>query len=137
MAYELIPSTVWRFPSLPELWEDLEDIVPARGAINGLSISEDDKNVYVEAAVPGLDQKDVEVTFDKGILWVKGEKVEEEKKKKYYRKASSAFSYRVMVPGDIDPNKEPLAQIKNGVAKITFAKSPKSLPKKITVKAAS
>ncbi len=128
----LVPSSLWR---LPTIFEDLEDdLLPASTTISGLSISDDDNNVYVEAAVPGIDPKNVEVTFDKGVLTITGEKEEEERKKRYYRKASSSFSYRALVPGEIDSNKEPIAEAKNGVMKVTFAKIPESQPKKIAVK---
>mgnify|MGYP000344849268 CR=1 FL=1 len=101
---------------------------------SGLSLSEDDKNVYVQASVPGVDPKDIEVTFDKGVVWIKGESKDEEQNKKYYRKAASSFSYRVAVPGDIDSTQEPQASVKNGVMTVTFTKSPKAQPKKISVK---
>ncbi|MCR4324443.1 MAG: Hsp20/alpha crystallin family protein [Candidatus Curtissbacteria bacterium] len=128
----LVPRSMWGFPTLFEELED--DLLPATATISGLSISEDNNNVYVEAAVPGIDPKNVDVTFEKGILTIRGEKEEEEKKKKYFRKASSSFSYRVLVPGEVDTNKEPKAEAKNGVMTVTFAKAPKSQPKKIVVK---
>lgn len=129
----LVPKSLWRFPSI---FEDLEeDLLPSTTTISGLSISEDEKNVYVEAAVPGLDPKDIEVTFDKGILSISGEKIEEEKEKKFYRKATSSFSYRALVPGEVDLAKEPRAEAKNGVMRVTFKKIPESAPKKIAVKA--
>lgn len=132
MAFDLVPSRFWSFPTLRS-WEEEEDWISSPST--GVSISEDDKNVYIEAAVPGLNSEDIEVTFDKGIVWIKGEAKEEEKKKKYYRKSASSFSYRIAVPGEIDPNVEPEATYKNGVMTVTFAKSPKVAPKKITVKA--
>ncbi len=132
----IIPS-FWRFPIFAsDLWEDVSSMLPTT-AVNGLSVSEDEKNVYIEAAVPGIDPKDVEVTFDKGVLWVKGEKNEEEKKgKKYYRKATSSFSYQVAVPSSVDWKEEPDAVCKHGVMHVTFSKSPAVQPKKITVKTA-
>jgi HSP20 family protein len=134
MAFDITPSSFWRFPMLRNFWDDDDDIALASNVPSGISISEDDNNVYVEVALPGIDPKDAEITFDKGILWVKGESKEEEKKKKYYRKAMSSFSYRVAVPGDLDPKFEPTAESKNGMMKITFKKSPQAQPKKITVK---
>ncbi len=132
MAFDLVRT----FPSLrvPSFWDEDDELMTAGNTPSGLSVSEDEKNVFVETALPGVDPKDVEITFDKGILWVKGETQQEEKKKKYYRKATSAFSYRVAIPGDVDPNVEPEATCKNGVMTITFAKSPASQPKKIAVK---
>lgn len=132
---DLIPGSVFRFPRFP-VWDDEEDWGLMTNMPSGITISEDEQNVYVEVAVPGVDPKDIEVTMDKGVLWVKGESKEEEndKKKKFYRKATSMFSYRVAVPGDIDPNVDPHATSKHGVMKVTFKKSPKAQPKKITVK---
>jgi HSP20 family protein len=116
------------------MWDDDDDTMTVSSP-SGLSVSEDEKNVYVEASMPGLDAKDIEVTFDKGVVWVKGEAKEEEKNKKYYRRASRSFSYRVAVPGEVNPDAEPEATYKNGVMTVTFAKSPKKQPKKIAVKA--
>ena len=67
---DLAIKDLFRFPmiSFPSLMEDVEDLLPTSNLLNGLSISEDDKNVYIEAAVPGVDPKEVEVTFSKGIL---------------------------------------------------------------------
>lgn len=134
MAYDIVPGSFWRFPSVRSFWDDEEDI-SLSNAPSGLSISEDEKNVYISASLPGIDPKDIEITFDKGVVWIKGETKEEEKQKKFYRKATSSFSYRVAVPGELDQNKEPEASSKHGVMTVTFAKSPKTQPKKITVKA--
>lgn len=129
---DLTISPFFRFPTF---WDE-DDISVMSQNTTGLSISEDEKNVYVEAAIPGIDPKDIEVTFDKGVVWIKGEaqEIEDDKKKKFYRRLANSFSYRVAVPGDLDQNVEPQASCKNGVMRVTFAKSPKTQPKKITVK---
>jgi HSP20 family protein len=118
------------------LWDEEDDWLVTPSTQSGLSVSEDDNNIYVEAAVPGIDPKDVEITYQDGYLWVRGETKEEEKdkKRKFYRQASSSFSYRVAIPGEVDPNKEPEATYKRGIMTITFSKSEKVLPKKIEVK---
>ncbi len=136
MTVNLIPRRFLSFPSLPDFWDEDEEWLTAPSTQSGLSVYEDDNKVYVEAAVPGIDPKNVDVTFQDGYLWVRGESKEEEenKKKKYYRKATKSFSYRVAVPGDIDESKEPEATYKHGVMTIAFAKSPKAQPKKIQVK---
>lgn len=131
---DILPRSYFRIPTLPTLWEDDEDWTAVTNWPNGLSISEDDKNIYVQAAVPGVDPKDIEVTVDHGVVWIKGESKEEETNKKFYRKAARSFSYRVAVPGDINPNADPEARVKNGVMTVIFTKSPKAQPKKISVK---
>lgn len=133
MTYDISPVSFWRFPTLRSLWNDDEDIALSTTP-SGLSIAEDETHVYVSAALPGVDPKDIEVTFDKGILWIKGDVQSEEKEKKYYRKATASFSYRIAVPGELDQNKEPEASGNNGMMTVTFTKLPKTQPKKITVK---
>lgn len=125
-----------RFFPLPSVLED-EDWPLGIQDQSRLSISEDDKNVYIEAHVPGIDPSDIDVTFHDGYLWIKGEtrENEEDKKRKYYRRSLRSFSYRVAVPTDVDTVKTPAATCKNGVMTVTLPKSPKTHPKKITVKA--
>jgi|SRR3989344_798530 len=136
MANDIIPRTFLMSPflSLPSVWEDIEEMLPTTGNINGLSVSEDEQNIYISAAVPGVNPKDIDISLNKGVIWIKGESKEEEKGKKFYRKATNAFSYRVTVPGEIDQNIEPEATYKNGIMTVTFVKSPKLKPKKITIK---
>ena len=119
-------------PHFLDFFEEDWDIMPKESS--GLSISEDENNIYVEAALPGLKPEEIEITLDKNILWIKGEKKEEEKKKKYYKKASSSFSYRVIVPNEIDETKEIDATYKDGIMKVCFPKSKKTKPKKINIK---
>lgn len=139
MAFDLVPNRILSFPSvsLPSIWNDEDDWMTAPSTPSGLSVSEDDKHVYIEAAVPGIDPKNIEITFHDGYLWIRGEAKEEEKdpKRKFYRQATKSFSYRVAVPGDIDQNLEPEATYKHGMMKVSFVKSPKAQPKKIQVKA--
>ncbi len=136
MAYDLVPNNWFSFPSIkiPSIWED-DDLLTTSSSSSGLSISEDENQVYIDASLPGIDPKNVEITFQDGYLWIRGEEKEEEKDKnrKYYRHASKVFSYRVAVPGDIDTNSDPKATYKHGIMTVAFMKSPKSQPKKIQV----
>jgi len=144
MARDLIPSSFFnslRIPNLFDLdWDEdrwLNLFNDSGSALSsGLAVSEDDKHIYVEAAVPGVEPDKVEVTYDKGILWIRGEqeRKNEDKNKKYYRRASTSFSYRMALPGEVDMNKEPQATCKNGIMKVTFNKIPEAQPKKIAVK---
>lgn len=135
------PRSAWSFPAVrfpfsaldeseEESWlKDFSDP-------SGLSVSEDDHHVYVEAALPGVSAQEIEMTFDKGILWIKAEKreLEEDKRKKYYRKATSSFSYRVAIPGEVSEQSEPEATFKNGMLKVTFPKTTKKESKRIPIK---
>jgi len=144
MARELqkwIPTKFGRFPrSFFDMWP-FSEALPAleesfESEATGLTLSEDDNNIYVEAQMPGLNSKDIEVTLDQGFLSIQGQKSEEEedKKKKFYRKASSSFSYRISLPSQIDETQTPEATYKNGIMKITFAKGKKEKSKRINIK---
>lgn len=138
MTVSLTPQRFFTVPAFPfsDGWKDAEDWLSEPVAQGGLSISEDEKHVFVEAAIPGIDPKDVEITYQDGVVWIHGEVREEEhdKKRKYYRHASRSFSYRVSVPSDINQSADPEATYKHGIMTVTFEKSPKVLPKKISVK---
>lgn len=104
MSDSLIPKNFFNFPSLS--FSDVldNDWLSVPSEKGGLSVYEDDKKVYVEAALPGIDPNDVDITYQDKYLWIRGETKTEEKdkKKKYYSRATSSFSYRVAIPGDID-----------------------------------
>lgn len=129
----LVPRWFSRFPkpnrrmgelfNLGKFFEDLEDEMTT--VPSGLSVSSDEKNIYIEAHVPGLASKDVEVSIDNdNILWIKGDKKEEteDKSKKFYRRSQSSFSYCIPLWEDIDESVEPKAVCKDGVMRVTFAK---------------
>ena len=136
MSRELIPRNF-----LENIWDfddnllSLFDTRSTSGLSSGLSVSEDEKHVYVEASVPGVNPDKIEVSYDKGVLWIRGQQEQEQGgDRKYYRKASSSFSYRMAIPGNVDENKDPEATYKNGIMKVTFNKVPEPQPKKIAVK---
>jgi HSP20 family protein len=141
MSRKLAPPSIWSFPSfrLPfSVTEEKEE--EAWGGdfsdLSGLSVSEDETCVYIEAALPGIKPEEVEVTFENGIVWIKAEKKEENeiKTRKFYRRATCSFSYHVAVPGNVDEHIQPDAIIKYGMIQITFAKTTDRAPKKIAVK---
>ncbi len=137
MTHDLISHKLLSFPGiqLPSIWNAEDDWLTAPSSPSGLSVSEDDTRIYIEASLPGIDPKQIEVTYHDGYLWVRGESKEEEKdqKRKYYREATKSFSYRVAVPGDIDNSIDPKATYKHGIMTVAFMKSPKVQPKKIQV----
>jgi len=130
----LVPRSFFEFPRFPSLWEDEDGFWGTASVPSGLSVSEDEKHVYVEAQVPGISPDKIDVTYDKGMLWIKGQQEQEEKGKKYYRKAASSFSYHVRLPEGVSWSTEPQASCRNGVMKVVFEKTPEVQPKKIQVK---
>ncbi len=105
-----------------------------------IDISETEKEIVVSAELPGMDEKDIEVSLTKDTLTIKGEKKEEkeEKGKSYYRmeRAFGSFSRTIPLPSDIDTDKV-VAEYKKGVLTIKLPKTPESIKetKKIAIKA--
>jgi HSP20 family protein len=134
MGHKHLPSFFSQFTTPFDIFEDEEGWhFPLKESSN-LTLSEDKNNFYVEAALPGLKPEEIEISLEKNVLWIKGQKKEEEKDKKYYRKASSSFSYRVVIPVEIDEKKDIEATYKDGIMKVAFQKAAASKPQKITIK---
>lgn len=143
----LVPRWFSRFPkpnrsasdlfNLGKFFDDLEGGITT--VPSGLSISSDDNHIFVEAHVPGLSAKDIEVTIDDdNVLWIKGDKKEEEedKKKKFYRRSQSSFSYCIPLWEEVDDSVDPEAVCKEGVMHVSFKKKKgkQAEAKKIQVK---
>lgn len=127
--FSLFPTLNFPFDENLGKWaEDLPDT-------SGISVYEESNYVCVEASMPGLKPQNIEITFNKGTLWIKGKKEEDSKNKKFYQKAVSSFSYCIQVPGNIDESKQPEAIYKEGILLVKFAKNQETEPKKIPVTA--
>jgi HSP20 family protein len=130
----LVPRSFSRF--FPSLWEEMEDRLGqwmGEGS-TGVTVSEDDKNVYVEAQLPGLKSDEIDVSLNQNTLLIKGEKQEEEedKEKKYYRRARNSFFYQVALPSQVEEDTEQ-AQYQDGILQITFKKARQSQVRKISI----
>jgi HSP20 family protein len=91
-----------------------------------VDIAEKNSAYEVTAELPGMDEKDIEVTFSDGVLTIKGEKKEEkeEKDKDYYlsERRFGSFQRTLRVPQGVDADKIS-ATVKNGVLTVTMPKT--------------
>ena len=91
-----------------------------------IDVTEDEHAWHVEAELPGLERKDVELGVEDGVLTISGQKKQEseEKKKDYYRRERSygSFHRALALPGGVDETKIK-ASMKNGVLSIDLPKS--------------
>lgn len=89
--------------------------------------AETDKAIVVTAELPGVDAKDVEITFADGTLSIRGEKKSEreEEKADYWLSERSFGSFeRIMrIPNGVDADKVK-AEFANGVLTVTLPKNP-------------
>lgn len=138
--YNLLPSIfdkdifnkdrVLQFPRLWEEFASLQNNLKEQGLI----IYTEKNNIVVEAPLPGLKQEEINVTFNNGVLWIKGDQKQEVKDKTFYTESTRSYSYRVVLPDNVDEKQEPNATYTDGILKIVFPKAKTSEAKQITVK---
>jgi HSP20 family protein len=119
----------------PSVWED-DDLLDMPTTTNNLDVYETEDEVVIKANVAGVPAEKVDVTFEKGVLWVKAQREEEkqDEERQHYSRSSWNYSYRVAVPGMIDFNQDPSAEIEDGVITVMFKKAEASRPKRLSVK---
>jgi HSP20 family protein len=104
-----------------------------------IDVADNDKEVRVSAELPGMDEKDVHVSFSGHALTITGEKKmeHEEKGKDFYRTERSygSFHRSISLPQDVDGSKVD-ATFKKGVLTVIVPKKSgaKSDVKKIAVR---
>ena len=116
---------------LPRLFGDETTFTPA------FDVSENDNALVVKAEVPGMDQKDIEISISNGLLTIQGEKKREsrEENEHYHRveRSYGSFCRTLHIPTEVDSEKVD-ATYQNGVLTVTLPKLETAKPKKIEVK---
>ena len=128
-----------------ELNRVLENTFPLGGASTAaasvlrLDVKEDDKAFHVTADMPGMNEKDVEVSFQDGQLTIRGEKKDERDEKKgtwhVIERSYGSFARQLTLPTTIDADKID-AKFEKGVLTVVLPKQPNEQAKvrKIEVK---
>ena len=104
-----------------------------------VNISEDDMAIKVTAELPGMDEKDIDITLSSDSLTIKGEKKEEseERDRDVFRMERRYGSFHRVIPlsAEVDESKAQ-ADFKKGVLKITLPKTAQAQQarKKIEIK---
>jgi HSP20 family protein len=105
-----------------------------------VDVSETDKEYKVVAEIPGIDEKDINVTLNDDVLTISGKKEfeKEESGRQYHRVERTYGSFRrdVQLPGEVIPDQIE-ATFKKGVLEIVLPKPAEQVNKgrKITIKA--
>ena len=112
-----------RFPWLAGT-DNNDAVVPS------IDVRETETEFVVEAELPGMDEKDVSVTLNNGVLTLKGEKKSEheETKNDYHltERSYGSFQRSFQVPDTIDADKVK-AGFEKGVLKVTLPKRPEAV----------
>lgn len=102
-----------------------------------LDVSEDDKNVYVHASLPGFHREDVSVEVHDGVLTISASRTEEHETKeaRYYRRERhvGSVSRRLALPTTVAESGAQ-AELKDGVLTLTLPKIERNKAKRINVK---
>ena len=123
--------------SLSPMRRNLEEI---SAVYPKMDVSETDKEFKISAELPGMDEKDIDVSVSHEVLTIKGEKKaeKEEKKPNYFRTERSYGTFQRSIPLPAEVEKDQVkATFKKGVLNIVLPKSEKAVKesKKVEIKA--
>jgi HSP20 family protein len=147
MAYELTPWKPFRElttlrEEMDRLWNrffgEREALEPFRGEwVPSLDVSETKDNVLVKAEIPGMDPKEIDISYAEGILTVRGERKQEkeEKDENYHmiERRYGSFSRSVRLPHEVKSDRIK-ANYKDGVLRITLPKSEEAKKKEVKIR---
>jgi HSP20 family protein len=104
-----------------------------------VDVREEENRFVVQADLPGVESKDIEITAEKGVLTIKGERRSESKKSDqgYERveRVAGTFLRRFTLPETAQADGITAKQT-NGVLEVSIPKQAKAQPKRIEVQAA-
>jgi HSP20 family protein len=102
-----------------------------------IDVVENDQEYKVTAELPGLAEKDIQVSLDRNVLTISGEKKAEKESKgdNFYHmeRAYGSFRRTIPLPGEVNPEQID-ATFKKGVLKITLPKLSGAQAKRISVR---
>lgn len=111
----------------------------SRGAFPAINVGTTEEAVEIYAFAPGIDPAKIDVSVDKGLLAISGERLsdtpEEGDKVSVYARERFVGTFKrvVSLPEDADPTKVD-ASYRNGVLRIVIPKREASRPRRIEIK---
>jgi HSP20 family protein len=136
---------------LPSLFSDFDRFfdefwhgtgAAARRAIPGalaprMDYSVTDDEIRIRAEMPGLDEKDIEVSLEEGVLSIKGCRAEESEEKnekgvQHVETWRGSFYRAVQLPAELDEDAI-VATYKNGILSIRLPRHPEAKPEVRTI----
>lgn len=105
--------------------------------VPAVDVNETEDTYLIEADVPGMAPADIEVTLEKGVLTLKGErkseKAAEEKGARHVERSFGSFVRRFSLPDTADAESID-ARVEQGVLRLTIKKKAESKPRRIEIK---
>lgn len=100
-----------------------------------VDVVEEKDRIFVKVEVPGVDENDLKVTFEDGLLTVSGERQFERKDDRNYHRierAYGSFTRTFSLPRSVDAS-QIVADYRNGVLEISIPKREEAKPKQIAI----
>jgi len=129
MAFELVPFRP--FNDLPDLWDTFFETPHFHFGFDfgvPMDISETKDSVVVEAEMPGMDSKSLDISLNGDLLTIRGEKKQETKTDNddcyCIERTYGKFSRSVRLPANVKSNGDEIkATYKDGVIRIEIPKT--------------
>ena len=101
-----------------------------------VDVYEDEHNIALKIEVPGIDEKDINVSIENNTLTVRGERrFEKDEKEENFQRVErmyGSFTRSFTLPNTVDPE-QVTAHYEKGVLKIRLSKRAEAKPKQIKV----
>ena len=111
----------------------------APGTLPAINVGRTATSVEIYAFAPGLDASKIDVTLDRGVLRISGERAsgiptDDPKVNVYTReRGAGSFTRAISLPDDVDPT-HVNASYHDGVLQVSVARRESAQPKRITVR---
>lgn len=112
-------------------------VEPRAGVFPLTNVTEDERNYYVRAELPGMAPNDIDISATADSISISGERQirAEKKEARYHRREREAgkFSRIIGMPGQVDTRKVEASYV-DGVLTVVVPKAEAAKPKQIAVK---
>ena len=117
----------------------LDDALTSGTWAPAVDVAEDSERIHVKVEVPGMEEKDLKINYEDGLLTVSGERQFERREDRNYHRIERAYGSFVRtfsLPRSVDPAKI-IANYRNGVLEIEIPKKEEAKPKQIQINVGS
>lgn len=109
----------------------------SRPLVPAMDVLEEDNRYVIRAELPGVTKDDLEITYQDGLLTLKGERKQKESSKQgrffVRERFEGKFGRNIQLPEKVDPDKIE-ARFEDGVLELTLPFTPEAQPRKIEIR---
>lgn len=102
-----------------------------------VDVSEDDKNLYIRASLPGFRKEDITVEVQNGIVSIQAQHSQEQEHRgeTFVRRERrvGAFARQIALPTPVQEDRCE-AELRDGVLTLRLPKSPEALPRRVQIR---